>query len=70
MLGAGGYHVDLTEADGYSSSTNGPGPMKYMALRPAVALTGPDTYNPGEIITLTASLVVPYGSVHALAWLP
>ncbi len=65
----GGYHVDLTEPDGYSTAELGPGPAKYMGLRPIVNLTGPETFVPGETVTLTATMYVPNGRLGALAWL-
>jgi uncharacterized cupin superfamily protein len=74
---ANGYHVDSSGFDGYAPDKSGPGPMPMLgilasggAITPAVALSGPVTYNPGETLAITATFSPGSEKVLALGWTP
>jgi hypothetical protein len=66
---SGGYHVDLTTADGYAADRAGIGPSLFaLAGIPVAGQTAPSGYNPGETLQVTYTLDPAGASLKALGW--
>jgi hypothetical protein len=66
---SGGYHVDLTTADGYAADRAGIGPSLFaLAGIPVAGQTAPSGYNPGETLQVTYTFDPAGASLKALGW--